>query len=232
MIFVFEGTIGAGKTVAMTWCLFQDYLQNRKIYANYHLTFEYQYLTGLGDFSKWPKEPCSIGIDEAHSAGMDSRGSMSPINKFYSKNMTQSRKIASHIYMSVQHFGMLDIRVRQICGVLFGPEIVEYDRSGVPNFISLQYTTRPWAKGWEDEFEIPLDMGAGNVCQMFDTSEIIDEMDNPMEATMQELAVKYAHLAGKTLKAISAVLYIDEGLAKADAEWVSQYIKAHESSPG
>lgn len=226
-IYVFEGTIGSGKTIGVTWCLKQDQLQNRKIYANYHLKFPYQYLTGLGDFSKWPKEPCSIGIDEAHAAGMDSRDSMSPINKFYSKNMTQSRKIESHIYLSVQHFGMLTIRVRQITSVLFGPEIVEHDRQGLPNFMLLHYTTRPWCRGWEDEVEIPLDMGDGNICHMFDTSEIIDEMDNPQDESMRELAEKYLHLGGKTLKAIASVLYIDEGLAKSDADYVAQYIKAH-----
>ena len=232
MIIALTGTIGSGKTAAMTMLLHSDWINGRKIYANYHLLFEYNHLNGLGEFTNWPKEPCSIGIDEAHSAGMDSRSSMSPINKFYTRNMTQSRKIESHVYLTAQDFSMIDRRVRQITKLLIGPEILETDADGKPTWLLLNYTTRPFRTGWEDELEIPL-FGTGvNICDLYDTSEIIEEMEDPQNDKVQMLADKYKELGltskkdgGLTNKQFIAYLKNREGVQESTAEETVNYIK-------
>ena len=232
-IYIFEGIVGCGKTGAITYFLYGD-RGEKKTYANYHLKFPYTHLEGLGKFSEWDKEPCNIAIDEAHSAGMDSRNAMSSINRFYSQNMTQSRKIQSDIYLSAQDWGMVDVRVRQITAIVFHPSIVAWDANGKPMVIRLDYTTRPFMldrfSGYRKRFEntryISLWDEKENIhiLDMYDTSEIIEEMDDPKQAERLKVFKDYAHCTDMTKTGLSAKLVMEAGQSKSDADVIAQYI--------
>lgn len=107
------GDRGAGKTCFMTYQLFKDYQRGRPIISNYHLEFGHNKLS-FSEIAELPESlnNSTIGLDEIH-IGVDSRASMSSINRQITKLATQLRKRNIILYYTTQRFNLIDKRLRQ-----------------------------------------------------------------------------------------------------------------------
>ena len=232
MISIIEGKTGTGKTAFMTALGYWDADDGRKIYSNYHLKFPYTYLKSLGSFSDWPKEPCSIMMDEAHSAGLDSRGAMREINKRFTKNITQHRKIQSNMYLTAQDTMMIDVRCRDICHMFMRPEIAVSDpETGKPLILKVFWTDNAYdicysgLKRWKGAFHFPIVYGDIDICEMYDTSEIIEEMESPEKDERMEVIKKYMPMKELQKKDLVAKMVIEDGVSKTNALVIADYVK-------
>lgn len=65
----YKNAMGNFKTCFMTWNLFEDFKNNRKIYSNYKLSFSNNYIKSFKELIEILKtvKDCSIAIDEFHS---------------------------------------------------------------------------------------------------------------------------------------------------------------------
>lgn len=115
MIILLIGNMGGGKTICMTKYLYQNYIANQKVYANYKLHFKFNELSIniLKDYTNSNKSfnNSSIGIDEAHIF-LDSRNFMSKRNKVLSYFLLQSRKRKIKAYLTFQKYHQVDKRIR------------------------------------------------------------------------------------------------------------------------
>jgi len=108
------GPLGAGKTLFMTKCLYDEFKKNNMhVYANYKLNFPYCELN-INDLMKKDSslKNIAIGIDEFHIF-FDSRVSASSRNRFTSYFILQTRKRNVNFYFTTQHIGQVDKRLRQ-----------------------------------------------------------------------------------------------------------------------
>lgn len=129
MIIGIIGGMGTGKTLTMTYYLYKDYLNKRKIFANYMLNFKFEKLnkTFFQNYaeSKFNLIKSSIGLDELH-VFLDSRSAMAKKNKMMTKFITQSRKRDVDLYYTTQDIsfetfhrsGQVDLRLRKLTDML------------------------------------------------------------------------------------------------------------------
>jgi len=106
------GDRGSGKTCFMTRLLLQDYNNGRKIITNYWVDFPHTKMS-FEDLANLPTHinGSTIALDEIHVA-VDSRESMSSINKQLTKLATQLRKRNIILYYTTQRFNLIDKRLR------------------------------------------------------------------------------------------------------------------------
>lgn len=113
------GDRGDGKTLLMTYLLYQDWLKGYNIVSNYHLYFPKDnnrerpvYLT-YNEIIEIPDtlKQASVGLDEIQM-GADSRRGLAKGNLLITKLVTQMRKRDLDIYYSTQRLKMVDKRVR------------------------------------------------------------------------------------------------------------------------
>ena len=97
MIITFVGTVGSGKTLAMTYEAWKYYRQGFKVYSNYNLSFPHTKLTkAVFDGMIAHKEQLQdavLCLDEIH-VWLDSRSSMQKKNKVITYFILQTRKRA------------------------------------------------------------------------------------------------------------------------------------------
>lgn len=232
MITIIEGTVGTGKTALMTLFMYLEGEDGRKLHANYKLDFhDANYLDGLGRFKDWPRERCAIAIDEAHSAGFDSRESMSEMNKENCKNVTQSRKIGSNMYFTAQDASMIDTRVREITHCIMAPKIeIFHPETGKPLILKVFYSFRPWrvskfSKVWDGYRYIPLVVKGFDILDHYDTYEVIEQMESPRVADRKKLLEEYASYKDLSKTELICKMVMEQDISETLARVVAGYIK-------
>jgi len=117
---VLEGFIGSmrsGKTLLMTRELYKEYLEGKKIFSNYWLSFPHTILdiNDLDDAIKRQDtseyDNSVIGLDELH-VYLDARTSGAKRNRITSYFMTQSGKMNCRILWTSQFLRQVELRVR------------------------------------------------------------------------------------------------------------------------
>lgn len=115
MIKLFEGLNGAGKTMALTKLLFEDWKNGSKIYPNYPLTFP----NDNERVERWSQLPeiyhitdGVIAIDEAQYLFDARRWQMTPMS-FLAK-IAQHRKDMLDVYTTTQSYSDIDYRFRKL----------------------------------------------------------------------------------------------------------------------
>lgn len=123
MLYAFVGTFddsyryglrGNGKTLSMTYYLYQDYLNGKNIFTNYKTTFSevmttqeiIEFILSLDDLTN-----ISIAIDEIQKI-MNSIGTSAKDVKFIENFISQSRKRKTDIYYATQRFKNVHNRIR------------------------------------------------------------------------------------------------------------------------
>lgn len=232
MITIIEGTVGTGKTALMTLFMYLEGMDGRVLHGNYKMDFcNAKYLEGLGRFKDWPRERCAIAIDEAHSAGFDSRESMSEINKENCKNVTQSRKIGSNMYFTAQDASMIDTRVREIAHCIMAPKIeIYHPESGKPLILKVYFSFHPWKiskfnKVWDGFQYIPLVVDNFDILDHYDTYEVIEAMESPRLKDREKLLEEYAPYRDLTKTELIAKMVMEKDVSEGIARIVAGYLK-------
>lgn len=171
MILGFEGGLGSGKTLGMTYYLFRDLDLGFEVYANYKLNFDYKKLNVLELLeSDVDLQNISIGIDEI-TVFLDCRKSSSKMNRLISYFILQTRKRNVNLYYTTQDFTMVDIRlirhtqIQVLCEKIFdenGKELETLRKYTVFDFRNPRHVKNI-------VFNMPIEDKFG----LFDTNEII-----------------------------------------------------------
>lgn len=191
MIILFIGTVGSGKTLSMTWELYQYYCQGYQIYTNYRLKFPK--LPGCKEpilltkklFDKMIKEKhqlqnAVLGLDEIH-IWIDSRGSMEKKRKGITYFILQTRKRNVRLLASTQHPHQVDKRLRDSVDILSHCRNLTNQSSIVKDpkikTYIMQESVFQWKEGMKPKGRI---LFANPIYPLFDTTEMID-MDEEEE---------------------------------------------------
>jgi len=113
------GWKGAGKTVTCTLFMYIEKLKKSKpkLFSNYKLNFDYEWLDGTDLVELSEKlDNSAIAIDELHQYA-DCRDSTTKQNKRVSQFFLQSRHTRSNIYYTTQYKDQVDKRIRRITDI-------------------------------------------------------------------------------------------------------------------
>jgi hypothetical protein len=121
MLIGITGSLGSGKTLYMTRCLYKEKLKREdcRLITNYKLNevpFEYIDASELFEMKEKLKNTI-IGIDEFHIF-LDSRSSLTKKSKLLTYFILQSRHLGVHLYFTTQDIGQVDIRLRRMLDLL------------------------------------------------------------------------------------------------------------------
>jgi len=119
-VIAFEGGLGSGKTLGMTFFLLSEQqYKNKKIYSNYKLDCPYEKLDMSQILAKMGElQDVAIGIDEIHIF-MDSRMAVSKKNRLMSYFALQTRKRNVSLYFTSQFLDQVDKRLRRLVDYRF-----------------------------------------------------------------------------------------------------------------
>jgi len=213
MIILIIGGLGTGKTMLMSYFLYLDYLfEKRKIYANYFLNFAYENIYKMGELSDLPEGLKSLGIDEPYTSGLDSRNSMSKINRIMSGYILQCRKDDMNVYVTSQFLGAIELRTRGLADVVLYPEIVSYDQNDRPLMMEVNvYKMANYSNTFKrpyNTFNIPLqNMGffAGDV---YNTKKKVEGIESTEISEFEDKVKYYSKKTGDMNKTqLTAYIY-------------------------
>jgi len=184
MLIGIEGFLGDGKTVLLVRYLKKDFLNGKKIYANFTLhTINYEYLdirNFLNKDSADKYKNCTIGIDEI-TLCMDCRRSSKKENIAVSTLARQSRKRSLDVYYTAQSFDELDFRLIRYTSIFVIAERVYTeikDNSGNIKIVEVgnlrQYTVIDCRKKEENVTRFTMDIT--KFFDDYDTDEIIESI--------------------------------------------------------
>ena len=114
------GSLGAGKTLALTYLAWRNYRKGVKIYANYDLKIPYTPVKTIKDV---------LNMKEGFFAGdelwnwLDSRTSMKKKNQIVGNFLLTSRKRGVNFAFTTQTFGQIDLRIRRVCDFIAMPNL-------------------------------------------------------------------------------------------------------------
>jgi hypothetical protein len=141
MIVLVEGIIGSGKTCVLAKFAKYAYDEGKKVYSNLALKFPYEKFDlhilaeKCGNFDDLYN--CAIVLDEPYS-WLDSRMSMSKVNKLFTYFTAQSRMRNNDIIVSAENIAYLDIRFRRAITIRVMPRVLK-DRKRISlRFIDLR----------------------------------------------------------------------------------------------
>lgn len=138
----FEGGLGSGKTLGMTYMLYLEHkMYHKKIFANYKLNFPFERLDLNKLVDNLPQlNDVAIGGDELY-VFIDSRLSGSKKNRIFSYFALQTRKRKVTLYFTSQFLDQVDKRLRRlvdyriICSrVSLDPALFKYDVFNLQEF--------------------------------------------------------------------------------------------------
>lgn len=142
MIIAIVGTIGSGKTLWMTRCLYKEKMRSldSRICANYGLSFDHEKINGEELFGlKSSLKNTILGIDEMHIF-MDSRDFMKPNNKQMTHFILQTRHLGVQLYFTTQDISQVDVRLRRQLDYLIHctkTEIKDYFRVKIVDYTDI-----------------------------------------------------------------------------------------------
>ena len=126
-----SGIRGNGKSLTMSYYLYKDFLEGRRIYANYKLNFPSTKLN-INDLTKLilkeELQNISIGFDEIQVV-LNSIGTKKEVLGPIDRLISQTRKRNVDVYYTTQRFRNVHIRLRQQTDIVLQPYKVHVDNS-------------------------------------------------------------------------------------------------------
>ena len=198
------------------------YLKGYHIFANYNLKgIKYSTINSLNDFKKVKTPKNFLAADELWLS-MDSRRSAA--NILAGRNMMLSRKIKLDCMYTVQDLGQADKRLRQNTHIVYEPQILATLTNGKPILLNVTWYTMHQPNKIK-RMRIPLIMGEIDICELYDTFEIIDEFeDTTRQDRRLDLATKYKNHPAETPAKLAPVIAVKEDLTTAEANLIARFI--------
>lgn len=225
------GSIGMGKTALLNWFAHYYESDGYRLFLNYKSkSLKYVNLDAVDKILDVKSEKNFIGGDEWYR-NMDSRRTQNQDNIDVCNEMLQSRKKRFEIYATGQYSMLFDPRLRMIISEVYYPKILLKDPNGKPLLISAEIYDYQKALVYKYQkpkrmlFPMEFDFGKGlvDVCEDYNTYEIIDKMKPKFEKKFKELTKKYKDFSGSKGQ-LKSILELDEKLAPIRADKVANYI--------
>ena len=229
------GELGTGKTLFLTFMAYLYHSAGAKLYANYILkNIPYTPIEKLSNLSELSESMNFLAIDEGWLS-MDSRRSSSFSNLIMSRGILQSRKRKADVGITAQFYSSVDLRVRGLASYVILPSIHKVDENDKPTVLMIdiykkkdmdRVGNKPAAK-----LPIPLHFGGIDICESYDTHEVVDEFDDGRQEYIKEVLEKerYINFDGNksSLKAFIQVEELKEGnpISSSQASMVANYLK-------
>lgn len=181
------GEFGSGKTMAMTWILYRNYLginpinTPRPIYSNYTLGFEHTRVNNIEEFDDIKFGV--VGMDEFWF-WLDSRLAMKRKAIEMSRILSKGRKRGVDLIYTVQFFGQMDKRMREFTDEIILPKYNHYRKNivfehftGVSGTLDKYNTLTKALSGVQSEIRvIPADE-VKRIGELYDTTEEINAIE-------------------------------------------------------
>lgn len=226
MLIVVHGGLGSGKTLLLS--AIAKYSKDH-IVSNFHLNRDYEEFS-LNKFVNAEYENCIILMDEAY-VYLESRLSMSKVNRASSYILFQSRKKNVRMYLTVQMVSTLDVRFRSLTDLwIYCEGLTErgYKYVLIDNMTGATRTTY-----------LPLS-SAEKIYPIYDTNEVVspniestnfmaqDELKNFVMDRVNEIRKHYGNR--KITKNIVKKWYFEHGYPTSTIEMVYVYLKEQEET--
>ena len=227
MIIGLCGNLGAGKTLGLSILTRIAHQDGYKVFTNYQIfgypnTLVKQHV----DLKNVPLGSNWFAMDEFW-IDLDSRASFS--NKLLTRSIVQVRKRHITLACTSQSWDQYDKRLRRVTSLLLFPETV-MDPLGYPAGVMYYYTKNTKMEIDDNEairglpyFALPNVIDGFNVCENYDTDEVMEESKNEIETRADQLLEKYCSFEGKKTE-LTALLQFEESMNKSQASDVAQYI--------
>lgn len=228
MIDVYLGTTGSGKTSCLTFHGYMNYLSGYNLISNYRLIgMNYIPLNTIDDLLSLKGDKFFLCGDELWQ-DMDSRMGYTDANKLrkFVKQMLQHRKRKIKMGITAQHFSQIDRRVRNIVQEVYFPQIIAKDETGKPYILevtnfNLQNPNKV------KKFRIPLIIpGVYSIPDMYDTFEVVDELNDNENENLEELIEKYLDTEYNTKTQLKSYILLEEKI-KHDNKWLNERMAAN-----
>lgn len=177
------GGIGNGKTLFLTYLAMLHYKTGYKIVSNYHLNIPNFPIKILEDIEKILKEYGKkifymFAFDEGWIY-IDSRLSQTKKNVVWTRFMNQTRKVGFDVFITSQHIGQIDVRVRDVMDRFFFPQITKWEgkpRKSKPLEMVINCVQRNVLGNLETYKTLKFKVVDGWL-NLYDTSEVIRSVD-------------------------------------------------------
>lgn len=169
---------GNGKTLAMTYFLYRDHIDGRKVITNYHTSFsEKSQIMAITDrVLTTDLKDVSIGITEVQTV-FNSIGTRQQVIKFVDRMVSQTRKRGVDIYWDSQRWMNVHIRLRDQTDIVIQPVKTHTDKS-ICNKDRCEKEHYIWVICTQPKVNKPLKvLRASSVGRLYDSNEIILEGD-------------------------------------------------------
>jgi hypothetical protein len=135
MLIGITGSLGGGKTLYMTRCLYKEKQSrgNARVISNYKLNFPFEFIEATEIFEmKESLKNTIMGIDEFHIF-LDCRKSSNKKNTLLTYFILQTRHLGVHLYFTTQDIGQVDVRLRRMLDIL-----VYCQKLHIPDYFKLR----------------------------------------------------------------------------------------------
>ena len=230
MIVLYSGNLGSGKTLAMSICLYLNYLLGSMAYANYTITgYPVERIKNTFALKSMNKIWKSFALDEFY-LDADSRQSGTSKNLAMTRKVLQFRKRHIDTFISSQNIRAIDTRIRDLVGMIVFPETIFSD--GYPIYVNCYYSTnkRIHFEDWSliqklPCFQLPvvIEETNFNVAENYDTDELVESMDLEEGDIIKELISKYKGFDGSKTD-LKSILNMEHGYVAGKASAIGDYI--------
>lgn len=223
------GNVGCGKTLMLAQVIALEN-EDSEIYSN--LKFKgkkIKSLTSEDDFKNIKQNDKNklIVIDELHM--MADSWDYNEVAKTLALFGTQHRKLTQggycNVWFSTQHFGQIINRLRNLTTHVFLPRIAGYweDKPALLNLdICKSNLYGDIVKS--GELKMPLITLDGKLtCDLYDTYQIIDNLEDSNSILIPKLLNKYNDFTGKKTH-LKSILVLEEGISTTLAQTIANYI--------
>jgi len=156
------GTLGAGKTLSLTYIAYRNYKQGVKIFSNYDLKFPYTPVNSINDIMNIQQG--FFAADELW-VWLDSRSSMRKRNMLIGNILLTSRKKGVNFSFTAQRLKNIDVRIRSVMDFIALPKMSPSGK--VCRLFVFTYPDLNLIKSYKFLTE--------PIFELYDTNEIIDD---------------------------------------------------------
>lgn len=221
-----SGNLGSGKTLGMSILGHYGYLEGNNVSANYIIKGYPNTLLTQGmqlkdvhtDRNLYLMDELWIDIDSRRSGG----------NVSLSQKFLQMRKRDISLIYTSQSLDQVEKRVRQITNLLFFPKTV-CDNNDYPIYVVFHYTTSKNLQ-FDSElinhlpsFALPVNINGYDVAQNYDTTEIVEGLEDEENDLISTLTATYSGWDG-TKTELESILVIEHNVIKSRAGMIATYI--------